>query len=180
MQEEKKPKRNWLRYAFIGLATLLFSYWVSLGLDLVWQGRDETLVQLEGLDRCEPVALERPRFLLWIGADPNYTSSRFNWALLHRAAMAGQLELAGLLLDSGADPDLLTSDRDAPRTAIHLACLRDESSSGSAAYRNRCPERRLAVIELLLERGASADSMDASCEFYARFGGVAQAASLPD
>jgi len=189
MENQDKRKKRWRKIALSVLLALISGYWLTQAYDLLRHGLDESLMNTRGVARCAPVGLHRPRLLLRMGADPDYISPKWGWGLLHSAAHYGQVELVELLLANGADPDLEKRDRDAQHTPIWQACINNADSeivdlvprrksfpSGQPLgihSRSECPERRLAVIETLLEYGASPESIDVSCEFYPRFKGAA-------
>ena len=85
---------------------------------------------------------------------------------LHLAARSGDVEIAGILLDAGADPNAFTSTG---VTAMHFAA--DADAAG--------------VVEALVERGGEADARDAFSErtplmFAAVRGAAAAARALMD
>jgi hypothetical protein len=105
--------------------------------------------------------------LLDAGANPNFLinntararmregSPRITYAtVIHRAAFAGDLELVKLLLQYGADPHVLSSDRE---TTLMAAC---GNGFISGYHRTRPPAERLEVIKLLLQLGEDINAAD--------------------
>jgi uncharacterized protein len=73
---------------------------------------------------------------------------------LMRAAFSGDIELVKLLLDHGADPHIISSDRE---TSLMAA-----SGMGfiNGYHRQRPPAERLAVVKLLVELGEDVNAAD--------------------
>jgi uncharacterized protein len=105
--------------------------------------------------------------LLDAGAAPNFLinntprarmregSPRITYAsVIHRAAFAGDLELVKLLLQYGADPHVLSSDRE---TTLMAAC---GNGFISGYHRTRPPAERLEVIKVLLQSGEDINAAD--------------------
>lgn len=81
--------------------------------------------------------------LLANGADGGGAASEQGWTPLHIAAITGQCEIAGLLVEYGADMEARCSAL-LEKTPLHLACLRGH--------------RR--VVEVLVQRGADVVALD--------------------
>jgi ankyrin repeat protein len=107
------------------------------------------------------------RKLLDAGADPNAAinstprarmregSPRLVYATaIMRAAFSGDIELVKLLLDHGADPQIISSDRE---TTLMAAC---GTGFINGYHRARPPAERLAVVKLLVEKGADVNAAD--------------------
>jgi len=105
--------------------------------------------------------------LLDAGADPNALinstprarmregSPRLVYATtLMRAALAGDVELAKLLMSHGADPNILSKDRE---TTLMAA-----SGTGfiNGYHRQRTPAERLELVKLLVEKGQDVNAAD--------------------
>lgn len=129
------------------------------------------------IDRFEAAALSgRVRVGKEIDADPAYLTaeSSFGWAPLHFAAYAGNLEVAKLLLDRGADIDrrantkfrntplqvsLLTGQEEmAAFLVARGADVRVEQAEGFTALHEAAQIGSEKVITLLLDAGADPNS----------------------
>ncbi len=125
----------------------------------------ETAPNFPWLITVDPMPLIRK--LLDAGANPNTLvnntprarmregSPRIVFATpLMRAAFSGDLELVQLLLDHGADPKIVSKDRE---TSL-------EAAAGAAFIngynRQHTPEERLAVVKLLVEKGEDVNWAD--------------------
>ncbi|KAJ7896258.1 ankyrin repeat-containing domain protein [Mycena olivaceomarginata] len=105
--------------------------------------------------------------------DPDDGYWRWTQRPLHIAVQAGNIEIASLLLEAGADP---SAERDtADHRPIHLAAMNDDlemmklllvhgarvddqffrDGNKSSALHYACAEGKLEMIELLLQRGAN-------------------------
>ncbi|HSP68606.1 MAG TPA: ankyrin repeat domain-containing protein, partial [Bryobacteraceae bacterium] len=105
--------------------------------------------------------------LLDAGADPNALinstprarmregSPRLVYATaLMRAALAGDVELARLLLAHGADPNIISKDRE---TVLMAAC---GTGFINGYHRQRSPAERLELVKLLVELGEDINAAD--------------------
>ena len=105
--------------------------------------------------------------LLDAGADPNAVinstprarmregSPRIVFATaLMRAAFAGDIELVKLLLAHGADPHIISSDRE---TTLMAAC---GTGFINGYHRQRTPAERLEVVKLLIDLGEDVNAAD--------------------
>ncbi len=105
--------------------------------------------------------------LLDAGADPNVVinstprarmregSPRIVYATtLIRAAFSGDIELVKLLLAHGADPHIISSDRE---TALMAAC---GTGFINGYHRQRPPAERLEVVKLLIDLGEDVNAAD--------------------
>ena len=105
--------------------------------------------------------------LLDAGADPNALinstprarmregSPRLVYATtLMRAALAGDVELAKLLMSHGADPNILSKDRE---TTLMAAC---GTGFINGYHRQRTPVERLELVKLLVEKGQDVNAAD--------------------
>jgi uncharacterized protein len=105
--------------------------------------------------------------LLDAGADPNFLinntprnrmregSPRITYAtVIHRAAFAGDLELVKLLLQYGANPHVLSSDRE---TTLMAAC---GNGFILGFHRTKPSAERLETIKLLLQLGEDINAAD--------------------
>jgi uncharacterized protein len=105
--------------------------------------------------------------LLDAGADPNAVinstprarmregSPRLVYATtLMRAAFSGDIELVKLLLAHGADPHIISSDRE---TTLMAAC---GTGFINGYHRQRPPAERLEVVKLLIDRGEDVNAAD--------------------
>jgi ankyrin repeat protein len=73
---------------------------------------------------------------------------------LTRAALAGDLELAKLLLSHGADPHLISKDRE---TTLMAAC---GTGFINGYHRQRTPAERLELVKLLVDLGEDVNAAD--------------------
>src|SRR5580658_1939391 len=105
--------------------------------------------------------------LLDVGADPNAVinstprarmregSPRIVYATaLMRAAFAGDIELVKLLLAHGADPHIMSSDRE---TSLMAAC---GTGFINGYHRQKTPAERLQVVQLLVGLGEDVNAAD--------------------
>ena len=105
--------------------------------------------------------------LLDAGADPNAVinstprarmregSPRIVYSTaIMRAAFSGDIELVKLLLAHGADPHIISSDRE---TTLMAAC---GTGFINGYHRQRPPAERLAVVKLLIESGEDVNAAD--------------------
>jgi len=105
--------------------------------------------------------------LLDAGADPNALinstprarmregSPRLVYATaLMRAALAGDVELAKLLLSHGANPNIISKDRE---TTLMAAC---GTGFINGYHRQRTPAERLELVQLLVEKGQDVNAAD--------------------
>ncbi len=105
--------------------------------------------------------------LLDAGADPNALinatprarmregSPRLVYATsLMRAALAGDVELAKLLMSHGADPNIISKDRE---TTLMAAC---GTGFINGYHRQRTPAERLELVKLLIEKGQDVNAAD--------------------
>jgi hypothetical protein len=74
--------------------------------------------------------------------------------VLMRAALAGDLELAKLLLSYGADPNIISKDRE---TVLMAAC---GTGFINGYHRQRSPAERLELVKLLVELGQDVNAAD--------------------
>ena len=103
----------------------------------------------------EPAAQARTiAYLVAIGADPN-ALDKSGVAPLHRAVRTRSISAVRALLDGGAKP---RAPNKAGSTPLHLA-VQNTGRGGSGSELAR--QQQAAIIELLLERGASPRDKDA-------------------
>jgi ankyrin repeat protein len=125
----------------------------------------ETAPNFPWMETRDPLPLIRK--LLAAGADPNALinstprarmrdgSPRLVYATaLMRAALAGDLELAKLLLSYGADPHIISRDRE---TTLMAAC---GTGFINGYHRQRSPADRLELVKLLVELGEDVNAAD--------------------
>jgi uncharacterized protein len=125
----------------------------------------ETAPNFPWMETRDPLPLIRK--LLDAGADPNALinstprarmregSPRLVYATaLMRAALAGDVELAKLLLAHGADPHIISKDRE---TTLMAAC---GTGFINGYHRQRTPAERLELVKLLVERGEDVNAAD--------------------
>jgi hypothetical protein len=105
------------------------------------------------------------RLLLEAGADPDRPSGSFGQPALISALMRGEIEAARLLLEAGADPDVPTragatalffaQDVETARMLLDAgATVNRRDDAGGTALMSAVVLGDLALVELLLERGA--------------------------
>lgn len=114
---------------------------------------------------------QRARDALQAGADPNRTLENPGPSILHLAAAAGQAQIAGLLLDSGAAPSLETFDADGCSPLMmavqsgHLETVRTlldrgadvnarAGPDGNTALRIAAADGSFEMVKLLVSAGA--------------------------
>jgi uncharacterized protein len=125
----------------------------------------ETAPNFPWLETRDP--LPQIKKLLEAGADPNSLinstprarmregSPRLVYAtVLMRAALSGDVELAKLLLSYGADPKIISKDRE---TALMAAC---GTGFINGYHRQRSPAERLELVKLLVEMGQDVNAAD--------------------
>jgi ankyrin repeat protein len=125
----------------------------------------ETAPNFPWMETRDPLPLIKK--LLEAGADPNTLinstprarmregSPRLVYATaLMRASLAGDVELAKLLLSHGADPNIISRDRE---TTLMAA-----SGTGfiNGYHRQRTPAERLELVKLLVELGQDVNAAD--------------------
>lgn len=86
---------------------------------------------------AEQSSLEVVEFLLHQGCPPNHIDARQGWTALHFAAQAGKTEIASVLLESGADPNIQDAFGNSPLWRA-VFCVTDDD----------------ALVRLLLSNGA--------------------------
>jgi ankyrin repeat protein len=125
----------------------------------------ETAPNFPWMETRDPLPLIKK--LLDAGADPNALinstprarmregSPRLVYAtVLTRAALAGDVELARLLLAHGADPHIISKDRE---TVLMAAC---GTGFINGYHRQRSPADRLELVKLLVELGEDVNAAD--------------------
>jgi uncharacterized protein len=125
----------------------------------------ETAPNFPWMETRDPLPLIKK--LLDAGADPNALinstprarmregSPRLVYATaLMRAAIAGDVELARLLLAHGADPHIISKDRE---TTLMAAC---GTGFINGYHRQRSPADRLELVKLLIESGEDVNAAD--------------------
>jgi ankyrin repeat protein len=125
----------------------------------------ETAPNFPWMETRDPLPLIKK--LLDGGADPNALinstprarmregSPRIVYATaLMRAALAGDIELVKLLLAHGADPHIISSDRE---TTLMAAC---GTGFINGYHRQRSPAERLEVVKLLIDLGEDVNAAD--------------------
>ncbi|MBZ5674997.1 MAG: ankyrin repeat domain-containing protein [Acidobacteriia bacterium] len=125
----------------------------------------ETAPNFPWMETRDPLPLIKK--LLDAGADPNALinstprarmregSPRLVYATaLMRAALAGDVELARLLLAHGADPHIISKDRE---TTLMAAC---GTGFINGYHRQRSPADRLELVKLLIELGEDVNAAD--------------------
>jgi ankyrin repeat protein len=125
----------------------------------------ETAPNFPWMETRDPLPLIKK--LLDAGADPNALinatprarmregSPRLVYATtLMRAALAGDVELAKLLMSHGADPNILSKDRE---TTLMAAC---GTGFINGYHRQRTPAERLELVKLLVEKGQDVNAAD--------------------
>lgn len=125
----------------------------------------ETAPNFPWMETRDPLPLIKK--LLDAGADPNALinstprarmregSPRLVYATaLMRAALAGDVELARLLLAHGADPHIISKDRE---TTLMAAC---GTGFINGYHRQRSPAERLELVKLLVESGLDVNAAD--------------------
>lgn len=125
----------------------------------------ETAPNFPWMETRDPLPLIKK--LLDAGADPNALinstprarmregSPRLVYATtLMRAALAGDVELAKLLMSHGADPNILSKDRE---TTLMAAC---GTGFINGYHRQRTPAERLELVQLLVEKGQDVNAAD--------------------
>jgi len=125
----------------------------------------ETAPNFPWMETRDPLPLIQK--LLDAGADPNALinstprarmregSPRLVYATsLMRAALAGDVELARLLLAHGADPHIISKDRE---TTLMAAC---GTGFINGYHRQRSPADRLELVKLLIESGEDVNAAD--------------------
>src|SRR6185295_18901715 len=125
----------------------------------------ETAPNFPWMETRDPLPLIKK--LLDAGANPNALinstprarmregSPRLVYAtVLTRAALAGDVELARLLLAHGADPNIISKDRE---TVLMAAC---GTGFVNGYHRQRSPAERLELVKLLVELGGDINAAD--------------------
>jgi ankyrin repeat protein len=125
----------------------------------------ETAPNFPWMETRDPLPLIKK--LLDAGANPNALinstprarmregSPRLVYATaLMRAALAGDVELAKLLLSHGADPSIISKDRE---TVLMAAC---GTGFINGYHRQRTPAERLELVKLLVELGQDVNAGD--------------------
>jgi uncharacterized protein len=125
----------------------------------------ETAPNFPWMETRDPLPLIKK--LLDAGADPNALinstprarmregSPRIVYATaLMRAALAGDVELAKMLLSYGAKPDIISSDRE---TTLMAAC---GTGFINGYHRQRSPAERLELVKLLVDMGQDVNAAD--------------------
>ncbi len=125
----------------------------------------ETAPNFPWMETRDPLPLIKK--LLDAGADPNALinstprarmregSPRIVYATaLMRAALAGDVELAKLLLAHGADPHIISKDRE---TTLMAAC---GTGFINGYHRQRAPAERLELVKLLIDLGEDVNAAD--------------------
>ena len=125
----------------------------------------ETAPNFPWIETRDPLPLIQK--LLDAGADPNALinstprarmregSPRLVYATsLMRAALAGDVELARLLLAHGADPHIISKDRE---TTLMAAC---GTGFINGYHRQRSPADRLELVKLLIDSGEDVNAAD--------------------
>jgi ankyrin repeat protein len=125
----------------------------------------ETAPNFPWMETRDPLPLIKK--LLDAGANPNAIinstprarmregSPRLVYATaLMRAALAGDVELAKLLLSHGADPHIISRDRE---TALMAAC---GTGFINGYHRQRSPAERLELVKLLVDLGLDVNAAD--------------------
>lgn len=125
----------------------------------------ETAPNFPWMETRDPLPLIKK--LLDAGADPNALinstprarmregSPRLVYATaLMRAALAGDVELARLLLAHGADPHIISKDRE---TTLMAAC---GTGFINGYHRQRSPAERLELVKLLIAMGEDVNAAD--------------------
>ncbi len=125
----------------------------------------ETAPNFPWMETRDPLPLIKK--LLDAGADPNALinstprarmregAPRIVYATaLMRAALAGDVELAKLLLSYGADPKIISSDRE---TTLMAAC---GTGFINGYHRQRSPAERLELVKLLVDMGQDVNAAD--------------------
>lgn len=125
----------------------------------------ETAPNFPWMETRDPLPLIKK--LLDAGADPNALinstprarmregSPRIVYATaLMRAALAGDVELAKLLLAHGADPHIISKDRE---TTLMAAC---GTGFINGYHRQRTPAERLDLVKLLIDFGEDVNAAD--------------------
>jgi ankyrin repeat protein len=125
----------------------------------------ETAPNFPWMETRDPLPLIKK--LLDAGADPNALinstprarmregSPRIVFATaLMRAAFSGDVELAKLLLSHGADPNIISTDRE---TTLMAAC---GTGFINGYHRQRSPAERLELVKLLIDMGQDVNAAD--------------------
>jgi len=125
----------------------------------------ETAPNFPWMETRDPLPLIKK--MLDAGADPNALinstprarmregSPRLIYATtLMRAALAGDVELAKLLMSHGADPNIHSKDRE---TMLMAAC---GTGFINGYHRQRTPAERLELVKLLVENGQDVNAAD--------------------
>jgi ankyrin repeat protein len=125
----------------------------------------ETAPNFPWMETRDPLPLIKK--LLDAGANPNALinstprarmregSPRLVYAtVLTRAALAGDVELARLLLAHGADPNIISKDRE---TVLMAAC---GTGFINGYHRQRSPAERLELVKVLVELGGDINAAD--------------------
>ena len=120
-------------------------------LEALYQGQSERVAELLGgdpeLDVFEAAAVGNvPRLRVLLEADPSLANA-FGDDGFHPLGLAcffGQVDAARLLLEHGADPNLLSRNEDIQTAALHAAC----------AAQGVDEDVRYELVSLALEHGA--------------------------